>query len=78
MVGGLAGQHALLDDLIRPQQYCLRDRQAERLRRLEVDRQLELRRLLNGQVGRLGALEDLVDVGCGAATQVGKAGSVGH
>src|SRR5882724_2866496 len=49
------------NDLIRPLQQRLRDVQAERLRGLEVDDQLKLRRLLDGQVARLGALEDLVD-----------------
>src|SRR5437016_393835 len=39
---------ALLDDLVRPPQHRLRDRQAERLGGLEVDDQLELGRLLDG------------------------------
>src|SRR6266849_3721903 len=52
----------LLDHLVRPLQQGLRDRQPERLRGFQVDHQLELRRLLDGQVGRFGALEDLVDV----------------
>src|SRR5215831_10402837 len=56
-----AGQHALFDDLIRPPQHRLRDRQAERLGGFEVDDQLELSRLLDGEVGGLSALEDLVD-----------------
>ena len=38
---------SLLDDLIRPQQERWRDREAERLGGLEVDHELELRRLLN-------------------------------
>jgi hypothetical protein len=41
----------LLDHLIRAPQERRRDRQAERLGRLEVDHQLELRRLLDGQIG---------------------------
>ena len=40
----------------------LRDRQAERLRGLEVDDQLEFRRLLDGEIGRLAAFEDSVNV----------------
>jgi len=36
-----------LDDLVSAQQQRLRDRQAERLRRLQIDDQLERRRLLN-------------------------------
>src|SRR6266545_2751073 len=43
-----------------------------------VDHQLELRRLLDGQVGRLGALEDLIDVGCGAPEHVRTARPIRH
>src|SRR5882724_10528645 len=46
----------LLDQLIRPPQERLRDRQAERLGRLEVDDELVLGGLLDGQVGGLRAL----------------------
>src|SRR5262249_32085013 len=35
---------------------------AETLGGLEIDHQLELRRLLNGQVPRLGTLENLIDI----------------
>ena len=42
-----------------------RDRQAEGPRGFEVDHQLELCGLLDGQVGGLGALQDLVDIGGG-------------
>ena len=41
--------------------------ETKRLGGLEIDHQLELRRLLDGQVGGLGALEDLVHVGGGCA-----------
>jgi hypothetical protein len=51
-----------LDHLVGAHQHRLRDRQAERPGGLEVDHQIELRRLLDGQVGGLGALKDLVDV----------------
>src|SRR5260370_24153433 len=40
----------------------LRDCQPERLGGLQVDHQLELRRLLDGKVGRLSAPEDSIDV----------------
>src|SRR5262249_46402946 len=43
----------LLDHLIRPQQQIARDREAKCLRRLQVDYQLELRRLLDRKVARL-------------------------
>src|SRR5437899_8690944 len=55
------------NDLIRPPQNRLRDRDAECLGRLEVDHQLELHRLFDGKVGGLGAPEDLVDITGGAA-----------
>ena len=55
-----------LDQLIRPPQQRRRDRQAERLGGLHVDDQHELGGLLDGQVSRFGALEDLADVDAGA------------
>src|SRR5438034_5060359 len=58
------------DDLIRPREQRLRNRQPERLCGLEVDDQLELPRLLDGQVSGLGALENLVDVGDGVPEHV--------
>jgi len=51
-----AGQHALLDHLVRPEQERRRDRQAKRLGGLEVDDQFKLSRLLDWQVRRLGTL----------------------
>jgi len=41
---------ALLDHLTRLQQECLRDRDAQRLRGLQVDDQLERRRLRDGEI----------------------------
>ena len=55
-----------------------RDGQAEGLGGLEVDDQLKLRGLLDRKIGWLGALEEFVDLGRGAAAQVWKAGSVRH
>jgi len=49
----------LLDNLVSPQQERRRDRQAEGFRRLEVDDELELRRLLDGQIGWPRTPEDL-------------------
>jgi hypothetical protein len=46
-------EHALLDDLIRPNQERLRDGDAKRLGGLDVDDQLELRGLLDGQIAGL-------------------------
>ena len=56
----LAGAGHLLDNLVCLQQEGLRNRDAESLGSLEVDHQLELRRLLDGEIGGLGPLEDLV------------------
>ncbi len=48
------------NDLIRPQEHRRRDRDPERLSGPEIDHQFELGRLLDGQVGGLGAPEDFV------------------
>ena len=50
----------LLDHLIRPRQHIRRDRQADLLRGFQVDHELDLRRLLNRQISRLGTFKDLV------------------
>jgi len=60
---------ASLDRLIRPQQQRRRNREAERLRGLEVDDQLELGGLLDGKISRLGALQDPVDVSGGPVVE---------
>src|SRR5207253_7247375 len=52
-----------LDHLVRLQKQLLRNGESYRLRGLEIDYELELRRLLDGQVPGLRALEDLVHVG---------------
>src|SRR5207245_1440358 len=60
----------LSDHLIRLEEDMWGNRQPERLGSLEVDDQLELHRLLHRQVGGLGAFEDLVHIGGGAAEHV--------
>src|SRR5262245_14174111 len=55
-------EHGLFDDLVGPGQHRLRDRQAEALRRLEIDDQLEFGRLLDGEVTRFSTIKDLRDV----------------
>src|SRR5712692_3487112 len=55
----------LLDDLIRPEPQRRRNREAERLRGLQVDDELESVNLLNGQFSGVGAQENALDeFGC--------------
>src|SRR5262245_23150956 len=53
----------LLDHLVGALKERRRDGEAKCLSRLEVDNQLELRGLFDGQVAGLGTIENLVDVG---------------
>ena len=66
------------DHPVRPVQHRRRNRQADPLRRLEVDDELELHGLLNGQIGRLGAFQDLVYIDGSAPEQISKWWSIGH
>ena len=59
------------------QQQRPRDRHAERLRRLQVDAQLELGRLLDGKLRRLRAREDANDIAAGAAEEIQYVDAVG-
>ena len=52
-------QIALFDHLVGAEQKGLRDRQAEPFRRLEIDDQLNLRRLLDEKSGGSGTPEDM-------------------
>src|SRR5438105_5017653 len=52
-----------LDHLVRAQQDRLRDRETKGLRGLKVDHQVELRGLLDRQIGGLRSFEDLVHIG---------------
>src|SRR5262249_61081327 len=56
---------------------CRRRLEAERLRGLQVDHRLVFHRRLHWQVGRLGALEDAVDVSRRPAVVVALIGPVG-
>ena len=51
-----------LDDLVGAGKDRWRDREAESLRGLQIDDQLEIGRLLDRQIGGLGATEDLTGV----------------
>jgi len=48
------------DHLIRPVEQRLWNVDADLLCRLEIDHQLELRRLLDGKIGGLGSLQDSI------------------
>src|SRR5215207_9174046 len=67
-----------LDHLVGAGEEGGRDGEAERLGCLHVDHQLEFGGLLYRQIGRLGALEDLIDVAARAAKQIGYIGPVGR
>ena len=67
----------LLDHLVGPEEERRGDRHAERLRRLQIDDQLE-RSLLDGQVGRLDAVQDLVHKAGGALTQRARVCPIGE
>ena len=58
----LLHQSPSLDYPIRSRQHVRRYRQADLLGGLEIDDQLELRRLLDGKIGGLGAFQNLVHV----------------
>src|SRR6516225_9982172 len=68
----------LTDHLVRLEEERRGYRQSEVLGGLEVDDQLELRGLLDGEIRGLSPLENLVDVGGGAPKVVGEARPIGH
>ena len=55
----------LLDHLVGADEDRLRDREAEGVRGLEIDHEVDLRQLQNRQVRGLGALKNATDVGGG-------------
>ncbi len=59
----IAGDHDLLDHVVRTLKKRWRNSETKRLGGLEIDHQFEFGRLLDGQVGGLGAFQDLVDIG---------------
>jgi hypothetical protein len=71
------GKPALLfDHLVSAQEEISTDRQSERSRCFEIDDKLEFGGLLNRQVGRLRAFQNLVDISGGAQEQIGKAWAI--
>jgi hypothetical protein len=71
-------QTVLFNQFVGAQQERLRDGQAERLGRFEIDDQLVPGSLLHGQVGWLGTLENFVDVDSGASSQIEVVWRVAH
>jgi hypothetical protein len=67
-----------LDQPIRSGEHLRRNLNADLLCRLEIDHQLELRRLLDGQIGRLGSLQYSVYVICDAPVAVRDVRPGGH
>src|SRR5262249_18541206 len=67
-----------LDHLVGARQERLRDRQAERLSGGEIDDKIKLGRLLDRDVTRLRAAQNLVDIIGGASILVRDAWSIGH
>src|SRR5499427_1980640 len=63
----------LVDHLVGEDVELRRDRHSERVGGLAIDHQVEFRRLLDRQVARLGALDNLVDERCGAAEEIEEA-----
>src|SRR4051794_8031885 len=66
------------DHLIRTGEKRGWDREAEGSGGPQVYDEIELRRLLDGQVGGLGSLQNLINVGGGAPNQIGKVCAIGH
>jgi hypothetical protein len=62
----------LFDLLVGAQQDRFWDREAQRLRSFEVDDQLKLNRILDWQIGWVGAFEDAIDVPCRLVEQSGE------
>ena len=63
-------EHGLLDHVIRSQQQGRRDGQAEGVRGLEVQREVQQHRTLDRKIRGLCPLEDLVDLARGTADQI--------
>jgi len=59
-----------LEYLVRPLEHLGRDRQANLLRRFEIDYKLKLRRLLHWEVSRFRSFQNLVYVSGGAAVTI--------
>src|SRR5262249_53235630 len=65
-------------DFVRSRQHIRRNRQIDLLGGFEIDDELELHRLLDGEIRRLGTFENFVHVVCGASETLSIVGRVGH
>src|SRR5262249_41520304 len=68
----------LLDHLVGESEQLIRHAQAERLGGLEINHQLELGRLHDWQVRRLGVLEDATRESAELTIGIGQAGAIAH
>ena len=59
----------LSDDPIRSRQHIRRNRQADLFCGFQIDDELELRRLFDGNLGGLGAFQDFIAIDGGAPEQ---------
>src|SRR6516225_2074828 len=78
LVSSSAHRNDLFDHLVGEREKVRRDCEAERLRGLEIDDQLELRWLHDWKIGRLFALEDAAGVDAGLTIGVSQAGAITH
>jgi hypothetical protein len=68
----------LFNDSVRSRQHIRRNRQADLLRGFQIDYELELRRLLYGEICGFNAFENFIHIRSGAVEQVGKVRAVRH
>src|SRR5215475_4426625 len=69
---------ASFDQLVGAQEERFGDREAEYFGSRQVDDEIELGRLFDGDVARLRPTQNLVDIVGGAPEQVGEVWSIGH
>ena len=67
-----------LDHLIRSCQHARRNCQSDLLGCFQIDHQLDLRRLLHGQIGRLGTFQDLAHINSRAPVGFELVGPIGR
>jgi len=72
-VRALGNPRPLLDHVIGPRDHRFRDREAERFGGLQINHEAEPARLLEWQVGGLGAFQDTVDERCGSFSDLAAA-----